>query len=422
MLRPLWRPYGVKDRALRLDLMKHERNSMGIPVGWVDEDGFGSDEMDAVLASMAAGRTRTSGSRGGRTSGSRGVEGQASSPLDLVKFCNEEMGRALLAMVSRPRQTGSGTLTSADVHDGYLRMFHDVVWTRSGDQLSQQMIGRWVQWNFADPDAPVARIGWAREGDAVEEQTYAYYLEYKLLTIDEARAPDRPRPAPGWRRRGVPGELRGPGPHRARRRPGRRRRVQPGSPTARPQACQRADLPHGFGRDGGQPGARGGIGTTRPGSPADRSRRPVTAAADVPLPDRELRRQAQAFEASPLGADFQQIDTDWQSVLDTVAAELTAGRATLADALLAAIRNMRAVDPLTLADELAPILRATADEQDTGPLADALERAAREGVDQVVAEADRQGESISPPDLDYRERRSWKRPTRCADSAPPSNT
>ncbi len=71
----------------------------------------------------------------------------------------------------------------------------------------------------------------------------------------------------------------------------------------------------------------------------------------TPVPDRRLRRQPTALEAAS-GVDFAQIDQDLATAYDDVVAQLVRGRADLAATLLAAIRDMDAIDPLTLTDEL----------------------------------------------------------------------
>lgn len=334
MLRPLWRPYGIKDRALRLDLMKHERNSMGIPVGWVDEHATSrdADAMDDVLAAMAAGEDAYVRLQRGQDFRLRGVEGQTTAPRELAEYCDREMGRALLAMVLHAGQTGAGTLTSAETHDGYLRMFHDVVVDAFCDQLSQQACSRWALWNGIDP---VARVVWARDEELDGEPS------------EPADVAERPASV----------------------------------------AAQ---------------GRRRASSATR--STRARARRPVAAAAaDVPLPDRELRRQPTALEAAS-GVDFAAVDSDWTAAQETIADLLAGARADLAAGALDAIRGLDEVDPLTLADMLQPVLRQAADELGHDELVEALQAAARDGVDQVVGEMGRQGRTIRPGAVDYDER------------------
>lgn len=401
MIRPLYRPVVMKDRLVRLDTVKHERNSMGIPVGWVTEDNSPDDaeKMDQILAGMAAGEDAFIRLRAGQDFKLRGVEGQTSDVVASMKFHNEEMGRALLAMVLQAGQTGSGTMTSAEQHMGLLEMFHDVIVQWHCDNLTEQVVARWVARNNPEPGAPIGRVVWAREGEAVKQpETFQYDLEYQILTVDERRARIGLEPLPDGRGEGFPesaevvARLRLGGEAAALAVAdlnGRRAKLGYG-----PASAVALTTSSGAGGPAVASARRAGLTGARP------ARRAALAAS---LPDRELRREPYGHELAA-ETDFAQLESDWTTAYDDVTAGLLDVRAQLMQAALDAIGDLDTVDPLALGDLLAPILAAHGADITLDALVAALETAAQAGVDQVVGEVDRQGGSVDVADVDYAER------------------
>lgn len=404
MLNKVHRPFILKDRFTRLDLVGHERNSMGIPVGWVSDDATAEHaaRLDALLADMAAGERTFLRLQRGQDFRLRGVEGTTSRPLDSIVFQNGEMEVAFFAQVLSLGQGASGSRALGETQLGMLELFWEVVVQWACDTLTREVVARWCRWNLG-VDGPVARVVWRERGAEAKTDTFAYYLEYQLLTIDEARARIGLEPLPDGQGERFPESAEVLA------------RIEDRGVTPTAAALNAARERHGLSRmtemqivrASGAPEGRAPVEATgrraRPTTPRPaRARRPV-AASSVPVPDRDLRRQPTELEAAA-GVDFAQIDQQWTGVQETVTELLAAGRADLADRALDALRDLDQVDPLTLADILAPILRAAADDHDPGPIADALQDAARDGVDQVIAEADRQGRALRPDALDFGDR------------------
>ena len=404
MFRPLYRPVIAKDRFVRLDLLQKEKGAMGIPWGELPPDASKSDRelFEALLASLAAGEeTNVIVPNGGRF-GVAGVSGSVADVVASMEYQDKQMLRATATMVLAAGDTGHGTFSSAGEHGDLLSKVHDTIPARIMRVLTRAVVALWAKLNGFPP---VARLVSLRPGEEAQTETYAYHLEYKLLTIDEARARIGLPPLPDGEGERFPessevqARIEEHGVQAAAAEFNQARQQHGLKPVS-----ERVFLTAASGAMGGTRAPVAASGRRVREAPAGRTRRPVAAAAaDVPVPDRRPRRQPTELEAAA-GADFRQIDTDWQTAYDDIVAALVRGRDQLAETLLDAIRDMATVDPLTLADELAPILRRAADDQDTSTLQDALERAARDGIDQVIAEADRQGGSINPPDLDYADR------------------
>lgn len=175
ILRPLYRPWVMKDRGMRLDLVTHERNAMGIPVGWTAEGETPADaeRMLALLSGVAAGEDTALVLQPGQDFRLRGVEGATSRVLDSVKFANEEMARALLGMVIQLGQTETGSRALGDTFTDLLGMFHQAVIGWVCDTLTEQIAEPWVTFNNADPEAPAPRVVWTEAEDAEPDEPTA---------------------------------------------------------------------------------------------------------------------------------------------------------------------------------------------------------------------------------------------------------
>lgn len=165
MLRPLYKSWVAKDRGIRIDMVTHERNGMGVPVGWLAEDASPADRdaLEALLAAWAAGEESNLVLPHGSDVRLVGVSGRTSDVVTSLRFHNEEMARALLAMVLQLAQTssGSGSRGLGGTFEELLRMYHDTVVQWYCDTLTR-LAEQWVTRNLG-ADAPAARIVWERD-------------------------------------------------------------------------------------------------------------------------------------------------------------------------------------------------------------------------------------------------------------------
>lgn len=169
ILRSLYRPWMLKDRGMRIDMIGHERNAMGIPIGWLPEGGTPADrdELVELLANIAAGEDSNLVLPHGSDVKFRGVEGTVSKVIDSVKFMNEEMARALLGMIVNLGQTATGSRAVGDNFMDLLGLFHRVVLDWYCDLLTEQVVEPWVNFNVGE-DAPAARVVWSQHEEAEE--------------------------------------------------------------------------------------------------------------------------------------------------------------------------------------------------------------------------------------------------------------
>lgn len=159
LLRPLYGPWVINDRLCRLDVVAHERNSMGIPIGFLPEGATPAerDDLLEILAGMAAGEQSAVVLPYGADARIRGVEGATSGVLESMRYNDERMARALLGMVMQLGQTQTGSRALGGTFMDLLAMFHDNVVTWVCDTLTEQVAEAWVTFNQGT-DAPAARV------------------------------------------------------------------------------------------------------------------------------------------------------------------------------------------------------------------------------------------------------------------------
>lgn len=338
MLRPLFLPWTLSDRLIRVMAMSGERTGMGIPVGKV-APGSGpqvKQKMVELLGGMAAGNDSClvleTDEHIEKAVMLMGVTGTTPDVVGMLSYIDTIMARASLAMLLNlsqgPGSTGSYALSGT--FDDLLSDYHDTVLEWYCDVMSKQLIEAWLMRNRSPEqlaDVVVPRLVWKRR-EVVEPTTAA---------PTALPATTEPTPASvSARRRSV-------------------------SSHARRAQAARASFATAAGRD--------------------------------------MRRDPMAHELAA-ATDFAELERQHVAAADGLAAVLVRDRDELAATAVALIETMLTVDPLTLAATLGPELDAHATAMDTGPIVTMLTATASQGVSQVVGEAARQGVSLTAS-IDY---------------------
>lgn len=346
MLRPLYGAWLMHDRTMRVMGMSAERTGMGIPVGKVPNGAVAGakEKMSALLGGMAAGHDShlvidTDGDIRHEVM-LMGVTGQTPDLVGMLQYYDEAMARAMLAMLLQLGQTQSGSRALGGTFDDLLSIFHDTVVDWYCDTMTEQLVEPWVDRNRGE-DAPAPRLVWKRRPDEDDEEEESDDEPVDSTAEEDHEPAQLPAPLAASRRRG------------------------PAQP----------DL-------------------------ARRQRAARTAFAAVA--GRELRRDPSEVELAA-AVDFAAIEAQHVATRGNVATALVAIRDELTTVAVEQVAAMDTVDPLTLADVLAPVLLAQADSMDAGPLVAILVALAAAGVHQVVGEAARQGVELAAS-IDYESR------------------
>lgn len=340
LLRPMYRHWRIKDELLRLDVMKHARNSMGMP--WFETDPDLSQDAVNALAETAE-RMRAGEQSGGAGPGKlsiKGTEGSLSDILASIRYQDQQMSMAMVQTftdLGRNSETGSRSL--GEVSYKHFAFIQEMIANWHATITTEHALWDWVDWNYGgDEGAPL--IGWERvESEEASVSDMATLIDKGVIVPDDSLSaairqrfsfppPDDPNPEP-------------PEPVVARSR---------------------------------------------------KVRRDIAASTDdLSLPDRELRRQPYSQEVAAK-VDYELMDAQVQGQIDGLVAKVKALQADQIDELASSIEAAGGDLGLMASVEATPVFSSA--------LEDAMFEMAAQGVEQAMGEATRQGITAKAPDLD----------------------
>lgn len=190
-LRPLTVAWTLSSRLVRVMGMSGERTGMGIPVGKVPTSHVAGAKakMEQLLAGLAAGHDTNlvleSDEDITKSIMLMGVTGSTPDIVGMLRYLDEVMARAMLAMLLQLNQGGKGgSQALGGTFDDLLADFQDAVVNWYCDVMTEQAIEPWVDRNRGE-DAPAPRLVWRRRED--EPAAVA-------STADEIDEPQLPAP------------------------------------------------------------------------------------------------------------------------------------------------------------------------------------------------------------------------------------
>lgn len=350
MLRSCYRNWLVKDRLIRVDAVKHERNGLGLPVGVAPP---GSTEQQVQGMKDIASQVRSGDSSGvGLPSGAdlklKGIEGSLPDTVASINLHNEEMARAFLMMFMQLGQTKTGSRALGSDFLDFFGYAQEAVADWYVDVFTEQVIEFWVDTNYG-PDEPAPLLSYDRSSsEDLAAQDLANLVSTGAITVDP--------------------EIE----NQIRRRYGFLPRTPDTPPPAAPSTPEPAPEPVS---------AKAG----------ERRRRQVAAAAaDLSLPDRPLRRQPYSQEVAAK-VDYELMDAQVQGRIDSLVAAVKKKQADQIDELAAAIEAADGDLEALAAVEAMPVFADTLETE--------MLQMAAQGVEQAMSEAERQGITPKAPDL-----------------------
>lgn len=185
LLRPAYKNWLIKDRLLRVGAQTIDRNGMGVPLYKAAE---GEED-------LTKGRELATGWRSGEAAGAavpntadlllRGVEGTLPDALPMIRYHDEQTGRAVLAhFLNLGTQTGSWALGSTFAD--FFVMSLQTVAESIRDTANQHIVEDLVDLNWG-PDEPAPRI----EFDEIGSRQQATAAAIKTLVDAGILRPDR---------------------------------------------------------------------------------------------------------------------------------------------------------------------------------------------------------------------------------------
>lgn len=152
--RPMYRNWLVKDRLLRVDAIKHERNGVGMPIIEAPPGATRADIAD--LDHMA--QEYKAGERGGGAVPYQtrlrlvGTEGSMPDTIGSIRFQNEEMARSMLMMFMQLGQTATGSRALGQEFIDWFKEQQVYIADWVVAVTVQYVIEDWWNWNV-DPNA-----------------------------------------------------------------------------------------------------------------------------------------------------------------------------------------------------------------------------------------------------------------------------
>lgn len=231
MLRPMYRHVLVKDRLIRVDAMKHERNGMGIPTAWAPPNATTEVmlALQEITSAMKAGEEAGMAMPPGSDVRLLGVQGTLPDTIASVEYHDRAIAKAGLAMVLELGSSASGNRALGGTFSDLWAGATDYIASHVCATFTQHVIRDWFRWNMgADakfpllvakrPPDPALSVGDFRSlvevgavtldseleqfvrrehrlpakpkaaDDAPAGQSYAYDLTNGIITIDDRRA------------------------------------------------------------------------------------------------------------------------------------------------------------------------------------------------------------------------------------------
>lgn len=209
-LRACYRNWLRKDRLLRVDAVKHERNGMGVPI--VEAPPGATEAQMTALSALAQAYKAGEASGGAVPNGARlrlvGTEGSLPDTIESIRYDDQQMARAFLEMFMELGQTETGSRALGDSFVSVFDWSLDAVCGWYTKVTNEHVIEDIVDWNWSiDENAPLLVASDSVDNEASTTELVTL-IEAGAITVDDdledwirdARSlperSDEPRPVP----------------------------------------------------------------------------------------------------------------------------------------------------------------------------------------------------------------------------------
>lgn len=352
MFRSIYKNWLLKDRLIRIDLIKHDRAGAGMPLAEAPPGATGPqiEALDRMARSMRVDEEGGGAVPHGTDMRLMGITGTVPDTWDSIRGHNEEMANAWLSQVAKLGQTASGSRALGETLMPALHEFQDTIAGWFCDVFNEHVIEDWIDWNYG-PDTLAPQLVYDRPDDkSLAVADLATMVENGMVEVDDELET--------WLRQNF-------------------RMPSKGTPRTLADPDEDDDEP------------------SPPGSPTVEAKRRrsgrVKAAGESPtpsLPDRSLRRDPYPHEIQA-AVDWSQMEDDFLTMSEELREKLMEAQAIQLDDLEGSIKA--AGNDL---DKLAAIETEPLGIEDIEAV---MKKAAEAGIESARAEAVAQG--VASPDL-----------------------
>jgi hypothetical protein len=188
MLRAIYRNWLIKDRLLRVDAVKHERNGMGVPVAF-GAPGMTNGELQA-LARLAQSY------KAGESAGAAfpyqtdlkllGVQGSLPDTIASINLHNEEMARRWLMMFLQLGSTLHGSRSLGKDFVDYFQLAQEHVANWALDTFNEHVVEDWWDWNYGEDEEYAPFVMYERDDDPrFAAADLALMIQNKVIQVDD---------------------------------------------------------------------------------------------------------------------------------------------------------------------------------------------------------------------------------------------
>lgn len=368
MLRACFRDWVTKDRLIRVDALKHERNGMGVPTAIATQPGVEQAALDAgglIAAQWRAGETSAAALPYGIDIQLKGVQGSIPDTNASIRRSDEAMARRFLAMFVQLGTTETGSRALGSEFIDFFALAGDSVADWVCDATNDGFVEDFARWGWGDQDSIPLVVSERDEAPELSATDLVGLVHAGALTLDAeledwirekfdvpARGPNTPDPMP--------------------------------SPTVRMTEVM---PPGGSQVNPGGSGLpimkRGGLtGTTVPQTAGESAGVAQQLAAAAP-------RQPTPVEVAA-STDFGQLDEQWKTGLQRLLAAWGA---------ISTVQRQQLADQIAQTTDLEALARIAATPQGAELLHQHMVVLLEQGAAGALAEGARQGVNAPTPDL-----------------------
>jgi hypothetical protein len=188
LLRSAYQPWLLKDRLLRVDAIRHERNGMGIPIVGLPERA--TEEQRQAAAKLASQYAAGMASGGALPFGMSlelvGVTGTVSDVLASIRYHDEAMAKLMLQMFTQLGGGGDTTGSKAlgEVFVKFFSQAQDAVADFIADTLNEFLLIPWTEWNYGEDEQPPKIIFTRDEDPELSAHELAQMVGQNIITVD----------------------------------------------------------------------------------------------------------------------------------------------------------------------------------------------------------------------------------------------
>lgn len=171
MYRPMYKNYLIKDRLLRVDAIKHERNGVGMPIIEAPEGATRPDiqDLDRMAQEYKVGERGGGALPYGAHLTLQGTQGTLPDTIASIRFQNEEMARSMLMMFMQLGQTETGSRALGKTFIDWFSIQQEMIADWLCDTANEHIVEDWWDWNV-DPEAEATPLLAYWKNDSAQAQ------------------------------------------------------------------------------------------------------------------------------------------------------------------------------------------------------------------------------------------------------------